>query len=299
MNPYVELARPLNAAIAAFSVLLGTLVVLGGDLLDMAYLAPVVLGMAVAFLVTAGGNALNDYMDADVDRVAHPERPLPSGRLAPKQALWFAIGCLVVAQPLTGAIVSLGSGGAVLSLDHPGLFPLLVELLAVGCLFAYELSLKAKGLSGNLMVSLLSALTLLFGAACVAGPADPGLRTVAVLFALAFFASAGREVTKDIEDVEADRGARVTLPMTAGKGRASSVAAALVIAAVALSPVPFWPLGAMGWPYVGVVLVADVVFLYSLMVLPSRPGRAQRVHKAGMMLALLAFLAGSVAGGFG
>ena len=297
MNPYVELARPLNAAIAAFSALLGALVVLGGDLLDMAYLAPVALGMAVAFLVTAGGNALNDYMDADVDRAAHPERPIPSGRLSKPNVLWFAIGCLVAAQPLAGAVVSLGGGG-VLSLDRPGLFPLLVELLAVGCLFAYELSLKAKGLSGNLMVSLLSALTLPFGAACVAGPADPGLLTVGVLFALALFASAGREVTKDIEDVEADRGARVTLPMTAGRGRASAVAAALIIAAVALSPAPFWPLGAMGWPYVAVVLAADVVFLYSLMVLPSSPGRAQRVHKAGMMLALLAFLAGSLAGGF-
>ena len=296
MNPYVELARPFNATIAAFSALLGALVVLGGDLLDMAYLAPVALGMAVAFLVTAGGNALNDYMDADVDRAGHPGRPIPSGRLSRKQALWFAIGCFVVAQPLAGAIVSLS--GTMRTLNPPGLFPLLVELLALGCLFAYELSLKAKGLSGNLMVSLLSALTLLFGAACVVGPADPGLRTVAVLFALAFFASAGREVTKDLEDVEADRGARVTLPMTAGRGRASSVAAALIIAAVALSPVPFWPLGAMGWPYVAVVLVADVVFLYSLMVLPSSPGRAQRVHKAGMMLALLAFLAGSVAGGF-
>jgi geranylgeranylglycerol-phosphate geranylgeranyltransferase len=299
MNPYVELARPLNAAIAAFSALLGALVVLGGDLLDAAYLAPVALGMAMAFLVTAGGNALNDYMDADVDTAAHPGRPIPSGRLSKPQVLWFAIGCLVAAQPLAGAVVSLGSGGAVLSLDRPGLFPILVELLALGCLFTYELSLKARGLSGNLMVSLLSALTLLFGAACVVGPSDPGLRTVVVLFALAFFASAGREVTKDIEDVEADRGARVTLPMTAGRGRASSVAAALIIAAVALSPAPFWPLGAMGWPYVAVVLVADVVFLYSLMVLPSSPGRAQRVHKAGMMLALLAFLAGSVAGGFG
>jgi geranylgeranylglycerol-phosphate geranylgeranyltransferase len=153
-------------------------------------------------------------------------------------------------------------------------------------------------LSGNLTVSFLSALTLLFGAACVAGPGHAGMPTVLVLFVLAMFASAGREVTKDIEDVEADRGDRVTLPMSAGVGKASGAAIALILVAIALSPVPFWPMGTMGWPYLVVVVVADGVFLYSLAILRTDPRGAQGIHKVGMTLALLAFLAGSLEGAF-
>jgi geranylgeranylglycerol-phosphate geranylgeranyltransferase len=288
MNPYVQLARPLNAAIAAFSALLGMLVVTEWDIWDVEYVAPVVLGMAVPFMVTAGGNALNDYMDAGVDRKAHPGRPIPSGRLTPHQVLWFSIGCFLLAQPLAGTLVVVGPGG---------LFPLVVELVAVGSLFAYELRLKYRGLGGNLTVSWLSALTLLFGAACMAEPLDDRMPIILVLFVLAFFASAGREVTKDIQDLEADRRARITLPMSAGRGRAAGAAMAFIATAVALSPVPYWPMGVLDWPYLVVVAVADVVFLYSLAILNGKPAQAQRIHKVGFMLALIAFLVGSLEGG--
>lgn len=288
MNPYVELMRPLNAAIAAFSALLGALVIQGTELLDATFLLPVGFGLAVTFLVTAGGNAFNDYMDAEVDREGHPERPLPSGRLTRPQALRFSFACFLIAQPLTGLIVTFGLSG---------IFPLVVELLAVDCLFVYELWLKARGLSGNLTVALMSALTLLFGATCAAGPLHEGMPTVAVLSALAFFASAGREVTKDVEDVEADRGARVTLPMVVGRPMAVGTAGTFIAAAIMLSPLPVWPMDVMGQAYLAVVLAADAVFLYSLAILGSDPARAQRVHKVGFMLALLAFLAGSLEGG--
>jgi geranylgeranylglycerol-phosphate geranylgeranyltransferase len=288
MNPYVELMRPLNAAIAAFSALVGALVIQGAYVLDEAILLPVAMGMVVTFLVTAGGNAFNDYMDAEVDRTGHPGRPLPSGRLTRPQALRFSFVCFLVAQPLAGVVVSVGISG---------IFPLVVELLAVDCLFVYELWLKSKGLSGNIMVGLLSALTLLFGASCAAGPMHEGMPTVAVLFALAFFASAGREVTKDIEDVEADRGARLTLPMVVSAPMALGTAGTFIAAAIMLSPLPIWPMGVMGLAYLAVVLAADAVFLYSLAILGANPRRAERVQKVGFMLALLAFLVGSLEGG--
>jgi len=288
MNAYVELARPLNAAMAAFSALVGALVVQGTDVLDDATLLPVALGMVVTFLVTAGGNAFNDYMDAEVDRAGHPGRPLPSGRLTRPQALRFSFACFVVAQPLTGLVVSVGISG---------IFPLVVELIAVDFLFVYELWLKARGLPGNLTVGLLSALTLLFGAACAAGPLHEGMPTVAVLFAIAFFASTGREVTKDIEDLEADRGARVTLPMLVGRKMAVGTALTFIAGAVMLSPLPIWPMAVLGPAYIPLVLVADAAFIYSLAILGSDPASAQRVHKVGFMFALLAFLAGSYEGG--
>jgi len=288
MNAYVELARPGNAAMAGFSALLGMLVVMGPDLADMDMLVAVVLGMLVPFFITAGGNALNDYMDHLVDLDAHPERPLPSGRLRMPQVLWFGMGCFFIGLALAASIVTL---------TDIDLLPLLVAVLAVTLLLCYEASFKYRGLPGNLVVAALSALTFVFGASVVAEPDHEAWATVIVLFALAFLASGGREVTKDIQDVDSDAGQRTTLPMAVGPDRAAGVAVVLIVAAVALSPFPFWPLEAMGWGYLAVVMAADVAFLYSLPIVRRDPGSAQRVHKAGMVLALLAFLVGSLAGG--
>ncbi len=290
MNAYAELARPGNATMAGFSALLGMLVVMGPDLADADMVVPVALGMLVPFFVTAGGNALNDYMDQQVDVDAHPERPLPSGRLGKGQAMWFGMGCFFVGLVLAASIVTL---------TDIDLLPLLVAVMAVTLLFCYEASFKYRGLPGNLVVAALSALTFVFGASVVAGPDHEAWATVMVLFALAFLASAGREVTKDIQDVDSDAGQRTTLPMVAGVDRAAGVAVVLIVAAVALSPFPFWPLGSMGWGYLAVVIAADVAFLYSLPIVRRDPGPAQRIHKVGMVLALLAFLVGSLAGGTG
>jgi geranylgeranylglycerol-phosphate geranylgeranyltransferase len=131
----------------------------------------------------------------------------------------------------------------------------------------------------------------------VAEPDHEAWATILILFTLAIFASAGREVTKDIQDMEADRGSRVTLPMKAGVGLAAGIASIFIVAAVAMSPFPFWPLETMGWPYLVVVLVADVVFLYSLSIVRREPMKAQRLHKYAMLLALLAFLVGSLVEG--
>lgn len=66
------------------------------------------------------GMALNDYADRDLDAVERPERPIPSGRVAPPRALGIAGGltaaglglaaaaggrrALTVAMPLAGAV---------------------------------------------------------------------------------------------------------------------------------------------------------------------------------------------------
>ncbi|UCC93221.1 MAG: UbiA family prenyltransferase [Thermoplasmata archaeon] len=288
MSAIVELARPGNAAMASFSALLGMLVVMGPDLADAEMIVPVILGMWVPFSVTAGGNALNDYMDHQVDRMAHPERPIPSGRLAPERALWFALGCFIEAVVVAALLVTF---------TDIDLLPLLIAVLAVTSLVGYEIAFKYRGLGGNVTVAYLSALTFVFGASVVAEPDHEAWATVLILFTLAFFASAGREVTKDIQDMDADMGSRVTLPMTTGVGLAAGIASIFIVAAVAMSPFPFWPLETMGWPYLAVVLVADVVFLYSLPLVRKEPAGAQRLHKYAMVLALLAFLVGSLVEG--
>ena len=73
------------------------------------WLAPVRRGPLVAaltiigtILIVAGANALNMYVERDIDgRMERTKnRPLPAGRLAPRVALWFGVALSVGAVPI-------------------------------------------------------------------------------------------------------------------------------------------------------------------------------------------------------
>jgi len=102
LNECAEIARPINCAMGALGTALAIFISGGGS--ASGYL----IGAVTAFMVMAAGNALNDYMDVEIDRIAHPNRPLPSGRMRTKSALYlsillFALG-LTISVPL-GALV--------------------------------------------------------------------------------------------------------------------------------------------------------------------------------------------------
>ena len=62
--------------------------------------------MVGGFLAAGGANAINQYVDRDIDHVMvrTRKRPLPGGRLSPLQALWFGIAlCVIEFCPLVVA----------------------------------------------------------------------------------------------------------------------------------------------------------------------------------------------------
>ena len=69
----------LLAAIVAYLVATGTLV------------PGVLLLLVIVTFITAAGNIINDYYDADIDAINCPERPIPSGRITRRAALWYAV----------------------------------------------------------------------------------------------------------------------------------------------------------------------------------------------------------------
>lgn len=97
VSDYVELAKPRV-----------TVMVLGTAGLGM-YLAPTSLGglralcaLSGTALIVAAANALNMYIERDIDALAQrtKKRPLPDGRLAPQAALRFALVLALMALPL-------------------------------------------------------------------------------------------------------------------------------------------------------------------------------------------------------
>jgi geranylgeranylglycerol-phosphate geranylgeranyltransferase len=152
----------------------------------------------------------------------------------------------------------------------------------------YEMILKAKGLSGNLAIGWLTGALFLFGGAAV-----EGLELAWILAALAFLATLGREIVKDIEDVEGDKGSRLTLPIRIGKRNAGVAASVSFVAAVALSPVPYLLDLLSAW-YVPAVVVSDAIFIYCALIQFRNPRMGQKVAKLAMFVALVAFLLGGV-----
>ncbi|MFQ6071150.1 MAG: UbiA family prenyltransferase [Methanosarcinales archaeon] len=271
MHPILELIRPLTSLMVGFAVFISALI--GTGLNIASYILPVLLAVTVAYFFTASGNALNDYLDRETDKINHPNRPIPSGRIQPKQALTLAIvtfGLVIILAWFINLIAFVIAGIA-----------LLIQL-------AYEKYFKYRGFIGNIMIAAQTAFAFLFG-----GVAVGQIKITSILALLAFFSILGREIVKDIEDMEGDLD-RFTLPMKYGRKKASIVASFFFILSVVMSPLPYYPLQIFGGVYLPLVAIADIIFIYSLFIQFKNPKYARKTAKAAMLIALLAFLAGGL-----
>jgi geranylgeranylglycerol-phosphate geranylgeranyltransferase len=274
----VELMRLGNCLMAAVGTLVGLVLARAGPLPASAWIgAPV-----AAFLIAGFGNVLNDLRDARLDAKAHPERPLPSGRIRTSDARVWA-----------GLLLAFGLYEAYVAAGVRTLAFALANAVALG---SYEAWFKRAGLPGNVLVALLVASTFAFGG--VATGTDPrGWGLLWLLMAMAFLANVARELLKDIEDQEADRGERTSLPLVAGPGPTRILAFFLANAAVLLSILAFFE-SPSGWPrfwLLGLAL-ADLLFVVASCLAWVRIGQAQRGLKLAMLVALGSFLVGATAG---
>jgi geranylgeranylglycerol-phosphate geranylgeranyltransferase len=278
VHPALKLVRAGNLGVSFVGTVVGGLVAHGLGIAGSAeFWALLVLAAASTALVTAGGNVLNDLEDIEGDRINHPERPLVTGAISVQGARIIAIALFVA---------GIESALPVIFLE-----PLVGVILAVAlaAMLAYEFRLKAAGFGGNLVVAALTGLVFLYG-----GAAAGDALLLVPFAAMAFLATASREVIKDMEDVEGDV-SRQTLPKTHGLAYAARVARVSVGAAIVLSFVPlFWFVhlaSVVGIMYLGLVLAADAVFVVSVAYLPGRLHWEQTMSKVAMTVALLAFLA--------
>ena len=270
---YLELSRPVNAVAAGGLTFVGAFVA-GATLADA---VPAAAAVAATVFATAAGNAINDYFDREIDRINQPGRPIPRGAVTPRGALAFSLVLFAWAVVLV-----------VLALPVLAVAIAVVNLLA---LISYTEVFKGTPGAGNALVAYLGGSTFLFGGAAVSGE----LTTAAVLFVLAALATFTREVIKDVEDVEGDaaEGLR-TLPLAIGERRALLLGAAVLVVAVAASPLPYVD-GSFGLPYLALLVPADLVMLYAAYESFDDPTAGQTHVKWGMFLAAAAFVVGRLA----
>lgn len=140
---WFELCRLPMALVAAADPLAGALIVGAG----WRHIPVVGLLMCAAVCIYAGAAALNDWHDLRTDRIIHPQRPIPSGRVR----RWVAL-------PLALMLIA---AGWVLAASSSKEFMQVACLLVAG-LAAYEFLLKYAPIA-ELVPGLCRGLSLLLG----------------------------------------------------------------------------------------------------------------------------------------
>lgn len=278
----IRLIRLHNCLIAGVGVWMGNYLASPGPASNMmVYLAAV-----AAALVCGAGNALNDFLDIDADRINHPDRPLPSGRVPAYYAILIVI-VFNTAALILAALVNLPV--------------FLIVLGAELMLVLYNYQLKKMPLSGNIAVSVLGSATFIVGACvgdCRNVAALPGPLVPAVFAFLFHFA---RELVKDKADIEGDGSAAYrTLPIIMSGKAIAILIIALFAILIGLTLVPV----GLGWyrPVFNylVIIAVDLPLVIVLAAMFIKYDRQRirltcEIFKILMIVGLLAFFLGKKA----
>ena len=287
LGAYIALMRPKNLVLAGATVPLGAYFALMDTSETFPFVAVTLHTLAV-MLFTGAGNAMNDIKDAEIDKTAHPMRPLPSGQLTLSQAGRFTslLWVLSVAAHVGGLLAV----EAAVSIYLP---TALIYILAVVLMVTYDHgpATKNRGLSGNIVISLLVGAVILYGASAVGGFALP---VIWWIFGVVFLTNLAREMVKDCMDMEADQGSRQTLPMTYGKEKVRMAAYIVIMGALVCLYVPFWK-GPFQFGQIALQIPAilTLITLNGPMVQGKDALVAGRIRMA-MLLGLVSFIVASV-----
>ena len=225
-----ELMRMKNILLASIATPVGALLDLG-DLRSITNYPEVIFATTSVLFFMGAGNAMNDLRDIEIDRIAHPSRPLAREALSEVEAKRITI---------TLAILSLGSLAACCLLMKDEIaYTLTIYGIVALLMLSYDsfFELKNKGLLGNVSISLLVGAVTLYGASAVGEITNPLIWYVS---GVVFFVNLAREIVKDCQDLDADSETRVTLPMKIGLENSRMVAYVLTLFGIVMLYIPYW-----------------------------------------------------------
>ena len=233
VRAFLELMRLKNVFLAAITVPLGAHFAIGDEWFNEYLIEVVIQTLAVVFFIGAG-NTMNDIKDSDIDKTAHPNRPIPSKRVSISDAkkftwlLWsLSIGCVIF-------------GVLRLHDNEMQWYPLVaIYVLAVALMMSYDHGPKTKdsGLIGNVSISVMVGAVILYGASSVSSVSSTLVWWTA---SVVFFTNLAREIVKDCQDMESDEGIRNTLPMSFGLQNSRMAVYVIIMASLVCLYMPYW-----------------------------------------------------------
>lgn len=164
-----------------------------------------ILLLISSVVIAAAGYIINDYFDLNIDLINKPEKLVVEKIISRRWVIFWHLLFSV-----TGIIL-----GFYIDWKTNVRFLGLANFACVALLFFYSVSLKKKLLSGNIVVSALTAWVILVIAWCetsnllnpdITGAIAEKITRISFFYAgFAFVISLVREGVKDLEDIEGDR----------------------------------------------------------------------------------------------
>ncbi len=263
--------------------------VLAAELISGRLPGPFILAMSLItpVLVSAGSFAINDYFDVEADRAnRHMRRPLVSGKLSRREALYYA-AALLVAGPVASLFI------------NPYAFAIAVIFSALAFLYSYRL--KDMLLVGNVYIAASMAIPFLYGNLVVSGSFADSILLVSVVI---FLSGLAREIHGMVRDRRGDRSTRGSRNLVhhVGAESASYMALILYAEAIAIRVYMFllYPPFAYNLVYMIPIAAVDLMLAYVAVGQLFMGGdlRFQRLSRnlslAAMAIALLAYLASAI-----
>lgn len=271
---YLELMRIKVCLITVFAILIGALIS-GSFVLQIPYLYHLAAALIAGFVITGFGNTINDYFDYNIDSTSTDElvreRPLPSGTVGLREAVWLALLLAII--------------GAVLAYNVSTVF-FYLGLINILISFIYARILKHIVLAKNISVAWLGA-SAFIGGSLIASPVID--LPIVVIASVAFLATISWEILKDMRDLKADVANKVrTVPYYLGEKRTKITVYALLAAAFVIL---FVAHNSFNIIYLVGVLPALAVVVYSTR-LDIRG--AYRMIRIGTWLVILGLLASAL-----
>lgn len=242
-------------------------------------------------LIAAAGYIINDYFDVNIDQVNKPNRVLVDKIIHRRWAIFWHMFLSVLGVVISFIVsFSLKDGYFIIGF---------VNFLCVLVLWVYSTTYKRKILVGNILISLLTAWTVLvIYAAEIPHLLNQSIqahqqytsvltklfRIAALYSGFAFIISLVREVVKDIEDVEGDRkGGCRTMPIAWGIPASKIFAAVWLVVLICLLFITQFYVVQFGWwifaVYMIITVILPMIYIIKKLYIYSRPKDYSRLSK--------------------
>ena len=270
---YFALCRPLNVLIGMLSIFIGAFIT--------GTIHPIIAVLFASIsggLIAAAANVINDYYDIAIDKINKPHRPIAAGLISPANGFALSLGLFFVGMAF-GYLINWKA--------------FVVSVFSSIILYLYSAKLKRTVLWGNLSVSLATSLAFIYG-----GIAVNRLSLALIPATFSFFYHLGREIIKDVEDIEGDRADNIkTLPIRFGKKLALEMATWIYVFLIFLTIAPY-VFHIFGIYYLAIVIgIVDFVIIMVLISIWKKPetqnlSRMSTILKLNMFAGLIAIYCG-------
>lgn len=273
---FIELTRPFSYPIPIAGGLVGALVAIGHNPGALILLPAIILPV----LGYSAGQIMNDYIDRHSDEFNAPHRPIPSGRITPKEALTMA-GVIYGIFIFASLLINLYAGA--------------ITIIAIILAASYSILKKFGGIA-NIIFPVITSLIAPYASIVTTGTVPPAVVLIAVTI---FFYDLGMNIIGTFKDIEGDRTTGVcTLPIRIGPLNAAIVVgvASVISMIIAFMPYYFGYLKADYFLLLSIALILTIKSRISLLrdPTPSTGYKALKDSRICLIVLYSSFIAGVI-----